>query len=505
MTHATLLCSIWQALLSAFAWAFTARGYRRFAQWITAMALNVEEHTVTQSVLALERPDDWKAMESFAEYGAWHADSVTTALTRLIEKAPGRTWHGYHVSAVDDTKVHRSSPAVWGTCTFHEYTARCPNRAATVRAHNWVVLGALLHEPEKPAWFLPSSGRLYFRRSQLPTPSREPGCPEPFQTKCQLAVALFREQARIIAKPHLGTFDGGYALRSVVRPLILPEDDTPRIEFVTRLRQDAHLRALPSRVRPEGKSGPMPKWGPKLSPPRQGGRWAGRWQDGQAFLYSRRRKVRWKEVVCLWRVAGPQVPVKAVVASVEGYKKRFTLVSSAVDLTGLEILELFAARFRQEDGFRDLKQRLGWEECRAWTPNPIERTSQAQWVTMSLLRLAQFRLESAGTVDWWFRPPWNPDKDRPSVLDVERLLRRHRGEIQRVLSECLGNEGDPAGREGASSPNLGPGRDRIGAEVSKFRRRDLGPGPEEGDASQSGDDGESPPGIRGQRIDSVPA
>jgi hypothetical protein len=72
------------------------------------------------------------------------------------------------MSAVDDTKVHRSSPHVWGTCTFHEYTARCPNRATTVRAHNWVILGDLLHEPGKPAWFLPISGRLYFRKSRLP-------------------------------------------------------------------------------------------------------------------------------------------------------------------------------------------------------------------------------------------------------------------------------------------------------------------------------------------------
>src|SRR5437763_12213571 len=103
-----------------------------------------------------------------------------------------------------------------------------------------------------------------------------------------------------------------------------------------------------------------------------------------------------------------------------------------------------AARFRQEDGFRDLKQRLGWEECRAWTRNPIERTSQAQWVTMSLLRLAQFRLEAAGEVDWWFRPPWNRKKDRPSVLDVERLLRRHRSEIQHHLSDWLGTEGEVA-------------------------------------------------------------
>jgi hypothetical protein len=179
-----------------------------------------------------------------------------------------------------------------------------------------------------------------------------------------------------------------------------------------------------------------------LPPPRQGGRWTRHWHEGTAFVYGRQRKVRWKEIVCVWRVSGHEVPVKAVVAKVEGYKKRFTRVTSAVELTGLQMVELFAARFRQEDGFRDLKQRLGWEECRAWTRNPIERTSQAQWVTMSLLRLAQFRLEAEGEVDWWFRPPWNRKKDRPSVLDVERLFRRHRPEIQQYLTDWLGTEGE---------------------------------------------------------------
>jgi len=442
MTEATLTWSIWQALLKAFAWAFTRRGFSRFAEWITAMALNVEEHTITQSVLALEQPGAWKALESFAEYGAWHAEKVTRGLTRLIEKAPGRVWHGYHVSGVDDTKVHRSSPHVWGTCTFHEYTARCPNRATTVRAHHWVVLGGLLHEPSRPGWFLPISGRLYFRQSQLPA---GPEGIEPFHTKCALAVALLREQARIVPGKHLGVFDGGYALASVVRPLVLPEDGSPRVEILTRLRHDARLFALPPKERPKGKRGPMPVWGKKLPPPRQGGRWAGPWHVGLAFVYGRIRSIRWKEVICLWHVLGHEVPVKALVASVEGFKKRFTLVSSAVELTGLQMVELFAARFRQEDGFRDLKQRLGWEECRAWTKNPIERTSQAQWVTMSLLRLLQFRLEDSGEVDWWLRPPWNKDKDRPSVLDGQRLMRRHRAEIQRLLAEWLGTEGKTQG------------------------------------------------------------
>src|SRR3982751_5623246 len=136
MTDATLLWSIWQALLQSFAWSFPRPGHRRFAEWVTALALNVEEHTITQSVTAIERMADWKAMETFAESGSWRPDYVTSTLTRPVEKAPGRAWHGYRISAVDDTRVHRNSKHVWGTCSFHEYTARCPNRASTVRAHN---------------------------------------------------------------------------------------------------------------------------------------------------------------------------------------------------------------------------------------------------------------------------------------------------------------------------------------------------------------------------------
>ena len=75
------------------------------------------------------------------------------------------------------------------------------------------------------------------------------------------------------------------------------------------------------------------------------------------------RQVRWKEQVCLWWVAGAEVPVKVVVAEVEGYRQRFHLVSSATELTGVEMVEGFAGRYSQEDVFRDLKQRPGWEDA----------------------------------------------------------------------------------------------------------------------------------------------
>ncbi len=447
---ATRLWSIWQAILLSFAVGFTRRGKQRFVEWVTGLALNVEEHTITQSLIGLDRVGDWKALESFAEYGAWNLSFLQMALVWRLDRLPDPCWHGYHVWAGDDTKVHRASADVWGTCTFHEYTARCPNRAATVRAHNWVVTGTLLPMPGQPALFLPVAGQLYFRKTQLPDAQKGPTVV--FRTKCDLLVEQFRAHARAGPGRHLAVFDGGFAVRNVVRPLAQPDEPRqPRIDFVTRLRHDVRLYALPPTQRRKGQSGPTPKWGKRLAPPRQGGRWPSDWQTGTAFVYGRVRQVRYKEVLCLWRVLGHDVVVKAVVAFVEGYKKRFTLVSSATALSGLQIVELFCARFRQVDAFRDLKQRLGWEECRAWTRNPIERTTQALLVTLTALRLLQLELQALEGDDWWLQPPWNPHKSRPSVLDAERLLRQYREGIQQCLAAWLDKEGNPGEYSGQLS------------------------------------------------------
>jgi hypothetical protein len=175
--NATRLWSLWQAILLSCALGFTRRGQQRFVEWATGLALNVEEHTITQSLVGLDRVGDWKALESFAEYGRWDLPFLHWGLARRLERWPNRLWHGYHLWAGDDTKAHRCSKDVWGTCTFHEYTARCPNRASTVRAHNWVVSGALLPQVGQPAHFRPVAGRLYCRKAQLP--AAQGGRPSP--------------------------------------------------------------------------------------------------------------------------------------------------------------------------------------------------------------------------------------------------------------------------------------------------------------------------------------
>jgi hypothetical protein len=89
---------------------------------------------------------------------------------------------------------------------------------------------------------------------------------------------------------------------------------------------------------------------------------------------------------------------------------------------------------------------LGWEECRAWTRLPIERTTQALFVVLGLLRRLRWGLEASGGDGGWLHPPCDPSKTRPSVLDVERLLRQQRAGIQQLLLDWLG-KGDKAAPE----------------------------------------------------------
>ena len=152
---ATQLWSHWQDLLRPCATAFTPRGFQLFTEWLTGRALNVEEHTITQSLVGLDRPQDWKALEAFAEYGSWDQDALEHASATLIDQAPERLGYGYRVWAGDDTKVHRSSknvckrtvqpvlvsvvtfgtrfsiPVSWRLCPCHKANPAIPTRNGT--------------------------------------------------------------------------------------------------------------------------------------------------------------------------------------------------------------------------------------------------------------------------------------------------------------------------------------------------------------------------------------
>jgi hypothetical protein len=423
MDQATQLWGWWLSLLNAFAPVFTRPGWVRFVQWVTGMVLCWEEHTLTQILTALGLASRWRVLEHFAEYGAWDRQAVERQTLRLLEHERPARWAGYHPVAIDDTKLHRTSKRVWGTCTFHESSARSPNRAETVRAHNWVVMGDLV--PGRPWTYLPHAARLYCRKSQVPAG-------ESFQTKTAWAVELLQQADAESSAPILGVFDGAYAVATVVEPCLNPGPGQRRIEILTRLRVDARLYSpVVSRARPKGR---RPKWGERLAAPQHHVYWSTSWRAGWAWVYGRRRTFRYKQLWCRWSVSGPEIPVYAFVVAVSGYREPWFLVTTALDLSAAQVVEAFAARFRQEDGFRDHKQRLGMEECRAWTKEPVLRTFQVQMVALTLLRLLQFRLEqTTGMGNWWSKPEWYTQKRHGSIRDLCRLFWRHREAFSQLL------------------------------------------------------------------------
>jgi hypothetical protein len=419
------LWSEWQLLLAGFQEVFTLGGWPRFAQWVTGTVLCPEEHTITQILTAIGLEDQWRNVEHFAEYGAWDREAVERALMRTVEQEHPARWERYHPVAIDDTKEHRTSAEVWGTCTFHESAARSPNRATTVRAHNWVLLGDLA--PGRPWTYLPLASRLYFRKSQLPVGER-------FRTKTALAVDMLRVVAEESEAPILAAFDGAYAMETVVQPCLNPPESKRRIEFVTRLRKDARLYE-PLQASPKNSKGGRPrKWGKRLPSPQEHATWNVPWQHGRAYVYGRIRTFRYKRLRCCWSVSGPKEIMRAYVFEVPGYDKLWATITSAADLSAGQTLSANGGRFRQEDGIRDHKQRLGMEECRAWTKEPILRTFQVQIVAQTLLRLMQFRLDAACSDAWRPAPPWNPRKRHASILDLRRLFWKHRQRFSQVLA-----------------------------------------------------------------------
>ena len=173
-----------------------------------------------------------------------------------------------------------------------------------------------------------------------------------FRTKTALAVELLRQADAESASPILGVFDGAYAVDTVVRPCLVPEPGQRRIEIVTRLRADARLYH-PVGARPHVKGRP-PTCGPRIAAPRHHLYWPVGWQAGQAWAYGRPHRFQYKQLRCRWAVSGPrELPVHGVGGrDWRGYEEPWFPVTSALDLSAAQVVEAWAARFRQEDGFQ---------------------------------------------------------------------------------------------------------------------------------------------------------
>jgi hypothetical protein len=400
-----------------------------FFQWITGIILCDEPHPLTKVLTALGFEDRWRSWEQFVEYGVWDERQVEEILICLTDRRAPARFAGYRLVAIDDTLARRWSPHVWGTVALKK-TTRNTNLAHVVRGINWVAMGEL--SPGDPWGYRPLGGRVYLQHNRLPEG-------EVFHTRLDLAVEMLQEVQDNTAVGVLAVLDGGFARQNVLIPCAKAKRP---IAVLTRPRSDARLfRPLPESPPAEGRPprhvGRPRKWGPRLPAPKKYERWEVPFEKGSAYIYGRTRSYRCKAMSCRWSVSGPKVPVRAYVFEVKGYSKPWFLITTALDLTPAQVVEAYAARFRQEDGIRDQKQWMGMEESRAWTKKPIERTFLAQSVAMTILRLLQKDLERINGPLLRPKPEWYPSKKGTTILDLRRLLWSVRDEFSHFMREQM--------------------------------------------------------------------
>jgi hypothetical protein len=160
--------------------------------------------------------------------------------------------------------------------------------------------------------------------------------------------------------------------------------------LVSRLRLDARLFALPPEQKGRGR---MPKKGNRLLSPAQMFKqtdlnWCVavvRWYGGKF------KQVEYVTVTCLWHVCGyDPVPIRLVLLrDPQGEYESVALmgIDRLFELSSIQIIEHFVARWSQEVTHREVREHLGVETQRQWSDRAIARTTPILFALYSLIIL----------------------------------------------------------------------------------------------------------------------
>lgn len=394
------------ALLSAFVQCFTQPGFAHFTHFVLAHAgMWSAPHCVTETLRATlwHRLRHWTAPYVFLKRGRWSCRAVSRTLLRLLRARLGLPEE--LIVAIDDTLVKKWGRRLFGLGCYRDPTDKNPGAARRrVWGQCWVV-AALLWERARGAWMcFPLAALLFVPEKVCPTGWR-------FATKIELAAALIERLG--LGRVTL-VVDNLYAKGALLA--------RPGVTLVSRLRSNAALYALPSQRRP-GERGRPRRRGEKLSARRLWRRRGGR-RRLRVHIYGKRVTIwAWVGVAMPSRRLGA-APILAAIFPQRSGAKMNIFFSSDVSLDPVRLLELYAARFKIEDAFDELKTHGGLGDCRQRGATAHKRHVTLVLVAYSLLRLLSATLAGAKRIE---AEPWWRPAGPPSVTRLRRAVAKSLG------------------------------------------------------------------------------
>jgi len=395
-------------MLEAFATCFTKPGAGHFAAFVTAhMGLMGFPHCVTEVMRAtgVHERMHWTTPYGFLKKAVWSPWEVSKCLLTLLLMALGIS--GEVVIVIDDTVVKKWGTRFFGLGYYPDPTDKNPGGSQRrVRGHCWVVL-ALLWRRGNGQWFcFPLSALLFVPEAVCQKARRK------FRTKIELAGTLVKRLCGLFQRVVV-VVDNLYA-KGKLAALKL---QATTCVVVSRLRSNAALYEKPGQ-RPKGKRGRPPIRGEKRSA-RQLFRRKSKRRTLKPSIYGATVTIEaFVDVLMPSRTLG-NLPILVVIFPQRSGKRMNIFFSTDIHMDPTHLLELYAARFKIEDTFDDLKTFGGFGDYRTRSHRSMQRHVTLTLVAYSLLRLASVTWPQASDIE---REPWWSPPGPPSVTRLRRAV-----------------------------------------------------------------------------------
>lgn len=399
-------------LAREFVQCFTQPGFAHFCHFVSAhAALWGAPHCVTETlrVTLWHRIKHWTTPYVFMNHGRWSCRKVAERLLELLLDRLGVSRE--LVAVLDDTLVKKWGRKIFGLGCYPDPTDKNPGASRRrVWGLCWVVLG-LLWERRRGQWYcFPLRALLFVPQKVCPATWR-------FATKIELAVRLIRWLE--VAKRRVTlVVDNLYAKESLAKMIVCDW----RVTLVSRLRSNAALHELPPPRRP-GQRGRKAVRGQKVSARKLYQR-RSHWKRLKAHIYGKTVTITAFVGVVMPSRTLCDTPILAIIFPQRSGKKMNILFTTDLEMDPVRLLELYAARFKIEDAFDELKTHGGFADCRQRSFHAQRRHVTLCMLAYSLLRLLSLTLRNAEAIE--AEPWWHP-AGPPSVTRLRRAVAKSMG------------------------------------------------------------------------------
>ena len=356
------------------------------------------------------RFDKYHRVLSRASWSSFKGSKVL--LQQLSKESKGAL-----VIAVDEHIERRPSRKIKGVGCYRDPVRSSRNHVVNCFGLKWITVMLL----KEYSW-MPYVLALPFMTILAPSEKASTAAGKRHKTTIDWTVQLVKVLRRWFPTIRLiFTADGGFANARLAWVCL-----KHNVCLVTRLRLDARLFGLPPEVTCRGRP---PKKGKRLLTPKHMFAQPGlRWTEAQVKWYSgKSRRVAYASTTCLWGPQGEEpVPIRLVLLKdLMGEYQPIALVGidGLFQLTPIEIIEHFVARWRQEVTHREVRDYLGVETQRQWSDKAIARTTPALFGLYSLIVLMTDVLQ--GTVALRCASTAWYQKQHLTFSDMLRGVRRH--------------------------------------------------------------------------------